>query len=1164
MAEVKNSKTLDRILNRIEETSRRNYPLTAQKFLLGLFDEIILSDKLNGELRKSKKMLDSSHINIIQARKNLSSYLKTQDNANFAQFLFMDSMIFNARMQAAENGSGELTTDILLDVILKNIDDSIKSMLFQTSSDNDTAAGGGIDIPDLEPDFSDLDALLFGSETDFPGLEPDPFNLRSEENHEGSLKSGIESGNPKTAIAALVAETERIGKELRKSVYGQDNAINLFLTGYFHANMLSLLGKNEKGSHAAFLFAGPPGVGKTFLAETIAKTLKLPFARFDMSEYSDKEANLEFCGSDKVYKAAKEGNVTGFVAKHKKCVLLFDEIEKAHLCVIHLFLQILDAGRLRDNFTDEEVSFSDAIIIFTTNAGHQLYEENENTDMSSYPRKVIIHALENDLDPRTQAPYFPASICSRFAAGNLVAFNHMDAHSLLAISRNQIEKQAECLENKSGIKFQIDKRVYSAILFSEGIAADARTIKSRAESFFNDELYELLRLVLASEHDINIEQIENIRILPDLSKADKEIRSLFKSDMKPHILMLSDAKIADRFCRDYTSFEVTNVQNLSEAIDAFKENDFDFALLELQDERSENPLNLLNIEDVESPARDLLKFLHIYKKDLPIYLLKTDGIILNAEEELSFKRQGVRDILRLDTDKQSLNEQLAEISESIYQQACMKKLGSSNKCLSFETAQTISEDGKNAEIRLFDFRTATAVDAEDKKNIMSSVSKPDVHFNDVIGAEDAKRELTYFVEYLKNPKKYIGTGVKAPKGVLLYGPPGTGKTMLAKAMACESDVTFIAAEGNQFLKKYVGEGPETVHALFRVARKYAPSILFIDEIDAIARERRGYEGNIGGEETLTAFLAEMDGFANDPTKPVFVLAATNFSVEPGESKSLDPALMRRFDRRVYIDLPNRENRTEFINRKINDLPALDISEKETESIALRSVGMSLANMDSIIELALRLAIRAGKTKVTDEIFEDAFETFCSGDVKKWDTSQLERVARHEAGHALLCWMSGEKPSYLTIVARGDHAGYMQHGDTEDKGIYTKDELISRIRTSLGGRAAELVYYGERDGVSTGVSGDLAAATNLAQRIICSYGMDDSFGLAVVNTPNAAGGEVSLEVRRFVNRILNEQMAEAVRIISENKDKIDSLVNALMLKSHLNRDEIEQAILKCNR
>ena len=356
----------------------------------------------------------------------------------------------------------------------------------------------------------------------------------------------------------------------------------------------------------------------------------------------------------------------------------------------------------------------------------------------------------------------------------------------------------------------------------------------------------------------------------------------------------------------------------------------------------------------------------------------------------------------------------------------------------------------------------------------------------------------------------------------------------------------------------MGKGPKEVHDLFRVARKYAPSILFIDEIDAIAKERTGSGYS---EETLTAFLTEMDGFVSNPSKPVFVLAATNFDVEPGGKKSLDPALMRRFDRRILIDLPDREDRTRFFRKKMAGNTALQISDEKLENLIMRSTGMSLAELDSVIELALRSAIRESSTVVTDAIMEEAFETFSHGESKQWNESLLERVARHEAGHAFLCWLSGETPAYLTIVARGNHGGYMRHADDEDKPLLTKDELLAQIRTALGGRAAELVYYGDRDGISTGAAGDLQNATRNAQRMMCTYGMDDDFGLSVVYADAAYNGAMTMEVREQVNRILQEQMAEAVRLISENKDKVDSLVAELMVKNHLNGAEIVRAITK---
>ena len=1135
MNEIKTSTLFTQLIELSKEVGNKpNPPFTAERFLVAIIDKINANDEKNDDEFLFVCELIKKHISDLNvARESLMAYICQENHPSFLDDLYTRKKIQEVFTSASKVNAPEVDSVSLLSCIIQDPSDAIKSALTNTTSNN--VFGTEIDIDDEE--------INCGTEIDIDDEEIVPMDVKSE-------------------MATLVSDVKRIRTELQDSIFGQDNAINVFTTGYFQASMSSMVDKSRKRPRATFLFAGPPGVGKTFLAEKAAEALKLPFMRFDMSEYSDREANKEFCGSDKVYKDAKSGNVTGFVAENPKCVLLFDEIEKAHMCVIHLFLQMLDAGRLRDNYTDQEVSFSDSIVILTTNAGKQLYQESESGDFSSVSRKVIIKALQNDINPVTGSPFFPGAICSRFASGNVVMFNHIGAHNLYSIAKKEIERHAFNLEKETGIKFQIDDQVYTALLFSEGSAVDARTLRGRAETFFNDELYELLRLIASEKVKTDIDNIEKVKISVDLSRANDDVSNLFVTSNKTKALVFAGLDTVTLCKEKAQNFDIVGAQKVKDAIETIKTQNIDIVLLDMKFGTPADSLANLNIEDVESPSRDFFKFLREQKKDLPIYIIEERATALNEEEKISFTRQGVRGILRITKGKDAFANKLNVIAESLYQQASMVKLAKENKLITFETAQTISKNGKNAEIKLFDFKMNVAVDTEDAKNILNSVSKPNVHFNDIIGAQDAKKELEYFVEYLKNPKKYIGTGVKAPKGVILYGPPGTGKTMLAKAMACEAGVTFIVAQGNQFLKKYVGEGSEMVHKLFQTARKYAPSILFIDEIDAIAKERKGGANSAAnGEETLTAFLTEMDGLVNDPSKPVFVLAATNFDVEPGGNKSLDPALMRRFDRRVYMDLPNKEDRIKYLKMKSSNNQALDISEMQIENISIRSTGMSLAELDSVVELALRSAIREGSTVVNDAILEEAFETFNSGEVKKWDISQLERVARHEAGHALLCWLSGEKPSYLTIVARGNHGGYMQRAEQEGKAIYTKDELLARIRTSLGGRAAEIVYYGERDGISTGASGDLVSATSIAQKIVCTYGMDDDFGLAVVHGDVAANGSMSIEVRTSVNRVLKEQMDKAVQLILDNREKIDSLVEALMSKNHLNGVEIEQAITK---
>ncbi|MBP3437528.1 MAG: AAA family ATPase [Clostridia bacterium] len=974
-----------------------------------------------------------------------------------------------------------------------------------------------------------------------------------------SSQEGSAQKPPAETLAKLVSDTKNMQQILSQSVLGQDQAINVFVSGYFQSELQALSLPQRRKPRATFLFAGPPGVGKTFLAEKVAATLGLPFCRFDMSEYSDKEASIEFCGSDKVYKNGKAGNVTSFVAENPHSVLLFDEIEKVHVNVINLFLQILDAGRLRDNYTDEEVSFKDTILIFTTNAGHQLYEDDQYALLSSIPRKTVIKALRTDIDPEKNAPYFPAAICSRFASGNVVMFNHLSAGDLLKITTKELEKNAKALSDSLPISLSIHENVPAAILYAEGGKADARTVTGRASAFIYEELYELLRLVSAENHKDDLGKLEKVCFDVVVPKDNEEIRSLFVDESKPEILLFADEAAAEGLKSKVRNIQIHATSSLEEAKEILFKNEISLILCDVTCNPHGNELDVLNSEDILSDGGDFFLYAAA-STDIALCILQPQGREINEEELVSFTKAGAVGIIRPETDK-NVAETVFTYCAAAYRRKNLLRLAKANKILFYKTAQTISEDGKVATVSLFDCKLKLSVSAEDSGSILSDVSKPNTRFADVIGAKDAKDELAYFVRYLKNPTEYMRKGVKAPKGILLYGPPGTGKTMLAKAMAGESDVTFIAAEGNQFLQRYVGQGAEMVHKLFRTARRYAPSILFIDEIDAIGKNRNSDSAAAEtSADVLTAFLTEMDGFKNNSAKPVFVLAATNYTVEQSSARSLDAALLRRFDRRLLVDLPDRAEREQFLKLYMSRHPALRISEEEWKNIAMRSVGMSLADLDSVLEYAMRNAIKSENGEVDDAMLEEAFESFNGGESKAHDADALLRTARHEAGHALMCMAGGETPSYLTIVARGNHGGYMQHADNENKGVYTKADLLARITTALGGRAAELVCYGDENGLTTGASGDLHSATRLAREMICSYGMDESFGLGVIDSLD---GEMAGKVREGVNRVLADALASARACIAENRAALDALVEALLAKTHLKGDEM-QAIYEANK
>ncbi len=388
--------------------------------------------------------------------------------------------------------------------------------------------------------------------------------------------------------------------------------------------------------------------------------------------------------------------------------------------------------------------------------------------------------------------------------------------------------------------------------------------------------------------------------------------------------------------------------------------------------------------------------------------------------------------------------------------------------------------------------------------------KPNVRFDDVAGVDEAKEEVKEIVDFLKYPERYISLGAKIPKGVLLVGPPGTGKTLLAKAVAGEADVPFFSVSGSSFIEMFVGVGASRVRDLFEQAKKEAPSIIFIDEIDAIGKSRNA-GGPMGGnderEQTLNQLLAEMDGFGTDT--PVIVLAATN------RPEVLDPALLRagRFDRQVLVDKPDFEGRLAILKIHSKDVklsPKVDL-----EEIAKATAGLAGADLANIINEAALLAGRQNKKEIEQNDLMEAIErAFVGLEKKNRKINELEKkiVSYHESGHALMAELTegATRVTKVSIIPRGLGAlGYTLHlPDEENRFLVQKKELIAEVDVLLAGRAAEEIFIGD---ISTGAANDLQRATDIVKDMITKYGMTDVAGLMVLETHAGAaflgGGQV---------------------------------------------------------
>ena len=436
-----------------------------------------------------------------------------------------------------------------------------------------------------------------------------------------------------------------------------------------------------------------------------------------------------------------------------------------------------------------------------------------------------------------------------------------------------------------------------------------------------------------------------------------------------------------------------------------------------------------------------------------------------------------------------------------------------------------------------------------------------IRFADVAGEDEAKENLQEIVNYLHDPKQYEEIGASMPKGILLVGPPGTGKTMLAKAVAGESNVPFFSISGSEFVEMFVGMGASKVRDLFKQAKEKAPCIVFIDEIDAIGQKRNSgqFGGNDEREQTLNQLLTEMDGFEGNTG--VIILAATN------RPDSLDPALTRpgRFDRRVPVELPDLKGREEILKvhaKKVKIAPGVDFN-----TVARMASGASGAELANIVNEAALRAVRAGRKSVTQANLEESIEVVIAGYQKKNSIlTDHEKciVAYHEIGHALVAAkQSNSAPvQKITIIPRTSGAlGYTMQVDEGNHYLMNKAELENKIATLTGGRAAEEVAF---NSITTGASNDIEQATKLARAMLTRYGMSDEFDMVALETVNNQylGGDTSLacsaqtqrEIDQKVVELVKTQHEKAIRILTENRAKLDELAQYLYQKETITGEE----------
>ena len=450
--------------------------------------------------------------------------------------------------------------------------------------------------------------------------------------------------------------------------------------------------------------------------------------------------------------------------------------------------------------------------------------------------------------------------------------------------------------------------------------------------------------------------------------------------------------------------------------------------------------------------------------------------------------------------------------------------------------------------------------SKSRAKIESSIK---VRFKDVAGCDEEKEEVKEIIDYLKDPKRFTDMGARIPKGMLMVGPPGTGKTLLAKAVAGEADVPFFSISGSDFVEMFVGTGASRVRDMFKKAQQHAPCIVFIDEIDAVGRQRGAGMGggNDEREQTLNQLLVEMDGMGEN--KGIVIIAATN------RPDVLDPALLRsgRFDRQITVNLPDKKGRYEILkvharNKKL----AKDIS---LESLAKRTPGFSGADLENVLNEGAILAVRDKRKMITMEDLDEAIDRVMMGPAKKskkYTEKEKRLVAYHEAGHAVigLKLEDADKVEKVTIIPRGEAGGYNLMTPQEEKLFPTKADFMSQITGLMGGRVAEEVMFNE---ISAGASNDIQKATKIAKAMVRSWGMsslgpiqyDDGTGNVFLGRDYGSGsnysGEIAYEIDKEIRKIINECYDQAKKLIEDNKDLLTLIAENLIEEETITSEQI---------